>query len=92
MNGEDVGIADGEPGLVGVHQLVGHRGEFFLIQRKTGALEERADLSLEGTHRPISPQALDLIEGALEGIVEGDELLKVGIGKTGEEGIARRFQ
>ena len=53
---EDIRIADGEPGFLGVDQLVGHRGEFFLVQRKTGALKiERGNLPLERTHRPISP-------------------------------------
>ena len=54
--------------------------QFGLVAGEAGALEvEAGNLALEFAHRPVTPSALDLVEGAFEGIVDGRQQFEVGV-------------
>lgn len=75
---EDVGITNCKAGLESLSANLDPRGQLLLVFREARTLEvETTDLSLEFAHRPVAPDALDLVKRALERIVNCDELVQV---------------
>ena len=57
-----------------------HGGQLLFVLGQPGTLEvEGGDLPLERPHRPVAANALDLVEGALEGIFYFKEKLNMAV-------------
>ena len=78
---EDVRVADevfdGFPGFL----AVGAPDDGGLVRREAGAfVEERADVALKLADGPVALEALVLVEGAFERVVEADGFNELGPG------------
>ena len=75
---EDVGIADDLGGLEGLGLGLRFGGEFGFVFREAAALVvEAVDLAAQLAHRPVAANALELVEAALGGVGELDQLGQV---------------
>lgn len=63
-----------------------HGSELFFVLREAGALEiQSGDLAFQFAHRPLPADAFDLVEGALERVVDGKEFDEMGKRKPVEQ-------
>jgi hypothetical protein len=83
---EDVGIPDDVDWLEPVRSGVSHGGELcFIFGEAAAFVIEAGDLAAQLADRPISPDALDLVETALGGVWEFRKLAQVGEGQAVNE-------
>ena len=67
--------------------------QFSLIAREAGPFEiETADLALEFANRPVATQTFDLVERALEIVIDGDQFGQMREGKPVDDLFARAAQ
>ena len=50
---------------------------------------QRADLSLQRSHRPVASEALEFVECSLQDILNSDQQFKMAIGEIADELLGR---